>query len=106
MLQINEEGNNEGRIKQGEIIKEIKKGEGMKERRSRRIQRDMEAKEIKKERRLLCVLAVGLLAFDQVGSFQRDSSEQASGPAVGENGGGAAQSHVSLHVPEEHKVAV
>lgn len=51
----------------------------------------------------LCILAVGVLAFDQVRTLQRNPSKQTSGPAVGENCRGAAQSHVSLHVPEKHK---
>lgn len=47
----------------------------------------------------LHALAVGFLAFDQVGSLQRDTGEQTSGSTVGENRRGAAKSHISLHIP-------
>ena len=49
------------------------------------------------------VLAVGVFAFDQVRSLQRNTCEQSSGPGVGEDGRRAAQSHVRLHVPDRQE---
>lgn len=49
------------------------------------------------------VLAVGVFAFDQVRSLQRNPGEQTSGSGVGEDGRRAAQSHVRLHVPDRQK---